>query len=177
MSVIAKRFNMDTYKLHAIGHYEECIRLFGTSDGYNTQTVCYSLPIQHVPNKCQGELEHCRVKRFYLHTSKAQFTRGISKQEQRQRILHRVDERVRAAAKNLIDEETREEQSTPRLNASPTVDFSSSEKLPPTDPSSSYHISNETKYKLDLSEWIQQQQNEPSMRVGSNFRDKVVLEC
>jgi hypothetical protein len=32
-------FNLQTFKMHAMGHYEECIRLFGTSDGYNTQTV------------------------------------------------------------------------------------------------------------------------------------------
>jgi hypothetical protein len=81
-----------------------------------------------------------------------------------------MDERVREANKNLNIEETMEEQPALRtVNASPTVDFSSSDKLPPTDPSSSYHISNETKYKLDLGEWIRQQQDNPGMKVGSNL--------
>ena len=39
------RFNLETYKIHAMGHYEECIRLFGTTDSYNTQTVLYFFPI------------------------------------------------------------------------------------------------------------------------------------
>ena len=127
--------------------------------------------------KYQGELEHCRVKRFYPCTSKAQYTRGISKQEQRQHVLHRVDEHVQEANKNSNEEGTREEQSASRPSASPTVDFSLSEKLPPMDPASSYHISNETKFKLDLGEWIQQQENKSSMRVGSsNLRDEA-SEC
>ena len=37
------KFNMQTYKMHALGDYARCIRLFGASDGYSTQTVCSSL--------------------------------------------------------------------------------------------------------------------------------------
>lgn len=33
------RFNMQTYKMHALGDYARCIRLYGASDGYSTQTV------------------------------------------------------------------------------------------------------------------------------------------
>ncbi|KAI9462001.1 hypothetical protein BJY52DRAFT_1103185, partial [Lactarius psammicola] len=33
------KFNMWTYKMHALGDYARCIRLFGASDGYSTQTV------------------------------------------------------------------------------------------------------------------------------------------
>jgi hypothetical protein len=36
----ACKFNMWTYKMHAIGDYIRFIRLFGPSDGYSTQTVC-----------------------------------------------------------------------------------------------------------------------------------------
>lgn len=38
-----RKFNLKTYKMHALGDYAKCIRLFGTSDGYSTQTVCASL--------------------------------------------------------------------------------------------------------------------------------------
>ncbi|KAI9461891.1 hypothetical protein BJY52DRAFT_1116762, partial [Lactarius psammicola] len=34
-----RKFNMWTYKMHALGDYARCIRLFGASDGYSTQTV------------------------------------------------------------------------------------------------------------------------------------------
>ncbi|KAJ3557882.1 hypothetical protein NP233_g11630 [Leucocoprinus birnbaumii] len=65
-----------TYKLHAMGDYEEAIWRFGTTDGYSTQI---------------GELEHRRVKRFYAQTNKqAGFTAQIAKQQRRQRILHKI---------------------------------------------------------------------------------------
>ncbi|KAI9445894.1 hypothetical protein H4582DRAFT_1803835, partial [Lactarius indigo] len=34
-----RKFNMCTYKMHALGDYARCIRLFGETDGYSTQTV------------------------------------------------------------------------------------------------------------------------------------------
>ena len=34
-----RKFNMETYKLHALGHYADAIRRFGPSDGFSTQTV------------------------------------------------------------------------------------------------------------------------------------------
>ena len=34
-----KKFNMEMYKLHALGHYADAIRRFGPSDGFSTQTV------------------------------------------------------------------------------------------------------------------------------------------
>ncbi|KAF8638145.1 hypothetical protein AX17_002418 [Amanita inopinata Kibby_2008] len=77
-----RKFNINTYKVHALGDYEAAIREFGTSDNYNTQT---------------GELEHCRVKRFYPRTSKAKFTCGISRQERQERVLHYMDDRLNRA--------------------------------------------------------------------------------
>ena len=35
-------FSLETYKLHALGHYPEMIRRFGTTDSYSTQTVQWS---------------------------------------------------------------------------------------------------------------------------------------
>ena len=34
-----RKFNLNTYKIHSLGGYAKAIRLFGTADGYNTQTV------------------------------------------------------------------------------------------------------------------------------------------
>lgn len=34
-----RRFNLATYKLHALGDYPRYIRLFGTTDNFSTQTV------------------------------------------------------------------------------------------------------------------------------------------
>jgi hypothetical protein len=35
-------FSLETYKLHALGHYPAMIRQFGTTDSYSTQTVWHS---------------------------------------------------------------------------------------------------------------------------------------
>jgi hypothetical protein len=35
----AKAFNINTYKLHALGDYVNSIKMFGTTDSYTTQIV------------------------------------------------------------------------------------------------------------------------------------------
>jgi hypothetical protein len=35
----SKQFNLNTYKLHALGDYVSTIRLYGTTDSYSTQRV------------------------------------------------------------------------------------------------------------------------------------------
>lgn len=34
-----KTWNLDTYKIHALGDYVETIRLYGTTDSYSTELV------------------------------------------------------------------------------------------------------------------------------------------
>jgi hypothetical protein len=34
-----RQFNLNTYKVHALGDYANAIRDFGTADNYNSQTV------------------------------------------------------------------------------------------------------------------------------------------
>ncbi|KAM6499872.1 hypothetical protein JOM56_005380 [Amanita muscaria] len=144
-----RTFNMETYKMHALGHYEEYIRRFGTSDNYNTQT---------------GELEHCRVKRFYPRTSKAKYTQGISKQERRERTLFHMSDRLRIANENQAEDAPNTEDSPPQPIQQVTIDFRSREVLPPTDPEKSYHISNETKFKLYLYDWLAKEPGNPGMK-------------
>jgi hypothetical protein len=38
----SKSFNLSTYKLHALADYAKTIRLFGTTDNYNSQVVCFT---------------------------------------------------------------------------------------------------------------------------------------
>ena len=37
-----RQLTLDSYKLHALGGYAKAIRLYGTTDNYNSQTVCVS---------------------------------------------------------------------------------------------------------------------------------------
>jgi hypothetical protein len=45
----AKRFNLNTYKYHAMGDYIQSIRLFGTTDSFTSQIVskCLQLMSSH----------------------------------------------------------------------------------------------------------------------------------
>lgn len=44
----SKQFNLDTYKVHALGDYGRTIRLFGTTDGYCTRIVSkHRTPCSH----------------------------------------------------------------------------------------------------------------------------------
>ncbi|KAJ8088849.1 hypothetical protein PM082_014095 [Marasmius tenuissimus] len=74
-----KQFNINTYKLHALGHYICFLRLVGTTDNYSTQI---------------GELEHRRVKRFYARTNKAKFVKQVANHERREQIIRRIEARV-----------------------------------------------------------------------------------
>ncbi|KAF9791086.1 hypothetical protein BJ322DRAFT_994532, partial [Thelephora terrestris] len=71
-------FNLETYKIHALGDYADNIEQFGPTDCFSTQ---------------QGELEHRRVKRFYKRTNKVRFERQIAKHE---RIKHHYRKYVNA---------------------------------------------------------------------------------
>ena len=85
-----KRFNLKTYKIHALGDYADNIERFGPTDCFSTQQVCLvpSQPSPFSPSLSlakQGELEHRRVKRFYKRTNKMRFESQIAKQERMER--------------------------------------------------------------------------------------------
>ena len=68
-----KVLNLNTYKFHALGDYVATIRLFGTTDSYPTQLVCFisGYVIVHIETLLpQGELAHRLVKRLYGLTNK-----------------------------------------------------------------------------------------------------------
>ena len=52
----AKSFNLNTYKIYAMGHYVDDIRRFGTTDNYSTLIVCsYILPRIFINHICTRE--------------------------------------------------------------------------------------------------------------------------
>ena len=88
----------------------------------------------------QGELEHCRVKRFYSRTSKAKFTEGISHHERRQRALHETSEKI---------------EMVKNFNALAEGPAPQAKELPLTDPKIPYKISNETRLKHHIYDWVE----------------------
>ncbi|KAF8675505.1 hypothetical protein AX14_005100, partial [Amanita brunnescens Koide BX004] len=119
-----KKFNLSTYKMHALGDYPHAIRMFGTTDGYISQV---------------GEMQHKKVKGFYSRASKAHPTQSISKQQQRECTLCKITEREWA--------KYRTGQKGPMLL------FEDEEKLPYMDPNAHYHIGSSTKFKLNIFQW------------------------
>jgi hypothetical protein len=91
-----KAFNMQTYKLHALGDYVSSIKMFGTTDSYTTQIVCMHL--HEVASKLlnplnfQGELAHRLLKMFYQSTNKHDPPKQLAKQERRRTRIRRLQE-------------------------------------------------------------------------------------
>ncbi|KAG2154500.1 uncharacterized protein EDB93DRAFT_1065245, partial [Suillus bovinus] len=83
-----KKFNLTTYKFHAMGDYIRTIRLFGTTDSFTTQI---------------GELAHRALKAFYPLTSKKDTHSQLARQEHCRHILRRVAEAgVLSASSNKL---------------------------------------------------------------------------
>jgi hypothetical protein len=148
-----RTFNLNTYKIHSLGSYARAIHLYGSTDNYNSQTVCfYHLYFCKLIYCTQGELEHRRVKRFYWRVRKGQHTIGIGLQVRRERFLQRLKER---------------NQQTTENNDLPSVPLGIMEPLPPTAPTDHYHISLDTRNKVQLRQWLQRNESDPALHVSA----------
>lgn len=161
-----RNLNLGTYKLHALGHYADAIRRFGPSDSYSTQTVCRLIRERtiYLP-VLQGEAEHRRVKKYYRRVSKSHVTMGIAKQNHRERILRKINQR-----KQMRDVLEKEAEST-----KPPVDISSKpnpsrtnpeqENLAYTAPEAHHHISTEGQSRK-LSTWLSDREEDVACKVN-----------
>ncbi|PPQ81433.1 hypothetical protein CVT24_001917 [Panaeolus cyanescens] len=104
-----KTLNLFTYKLHALGHYPDAIRKFGTSDNFSTQT---------------GELEHKKVKNAYSRTNKGNtFEKQIAVHHQRENFIRRFGEHLARVFSPWT--------TTPPLDCPPSMSATSQPTLPP----------------------------------------------
>ena len=135
-----RKFSLNTYKTHALGGYAKAIRLFGSPDNYNSQS---------------GELEHRRVKRHFKTVRKGHHVLGIGLQVRRERLIHRLRER------------NKQNQARVDPNDLPTVSFEEqSDALPPTLPTQHYHISVDSRQKVQLSQWLHKNCDDPAILVS-----------
>ncbi|KAK7434388.1 hypothetical protein VKT23_020234 [Stygiomarasmius scandens] len=105
-----KLFNLCTYKIHALGHYIQFIRLYGTTDNYTTQI---------------GELEHRHVKQFYAHTNCCfKFVCQVTALEKRKCIVESIKLRQQTASNSLV---VPFEHSDPLPTTSPKLHYKISE--------------------------------------------------
>ena len=155
-----RMFNLSTYKIHSLGDYANAIRVFGTTDSYNTQVVGKSslFQVSLTNGNDQGELEHRRVKRFYPRTHKGQFTLGITKQQRREQHLRKMKELSPNSCMN-----NRKKKSSP---LDPRLSFQDHDPLLPMLPSQHYQMSTEERHKLNLSQWLCENQDDPALEVS-----------
>ncbi|KZT12196.1 uncharacterized protein LAESUDRAFT_754689 [Laetiporus sulphureus 93-53] len=137
-----KRLNLKTYKWHALIDYVEAIKSYGTTDNYTTQT---------------GELEHRRVKGFYVRTNK----NG-----------HRFLDRnctIQAMDAGLVDGSGigtpapgLTSAGEPILSGAATLNFSMTDSLPfYTPPEDKYHMSKRAPYGKDIGRWLRANRDDP----------------
>jgi hypothetical protein len=161
-----KKFNLCTYKTHAIGHYPRFIRLHGTTDNYTTQTVCIfpDLIYRHPHLKFQGEVEHKHIKRFYVRTNKTfKYVRQVTSHQRREEIVRAIKTRV---------SKSREEKknSAPKPTAMrPTVPFQHSDKMPPTSPDVKYSISKDNSRWISIFSLMNDNEHDPAVKVCVRF--------
>ncbi|KAG8919545.1 hypothetical protein FRC01_001237 [Tulasnella sp. 417] len=87
VSKATKRFNLQRFKLHSLGHNTTSIRRFGALDGYSTM---------------RSELEHRSAKTWYKRTNKTQTsTRQLTTMETLSRKLRKIE----AAVASILDAE------------------------------------------------------------------------
>ncbi|TFY53971.1 hypothetical protein EVG20_g9898 [Dentipellis fragilis] len=144
-----RAFTMSTYKMHSLADYPGAIRRLGTLDNYNTQT---------------GELEHRRVKRFYSRTNKIKFTLGITKQQQRERILHRMREQDPHIQQLKNQKGNRKTTQPENQDSLPSVGFEAEDPLAYTSPKDHYHMSTTTRHQLSLTRWLRLHAADPAFK-------------
>ncbi|KAJ7695931.1 hypothetical protein B0H17DRAFT_930175, partial [Mycena rosella] len=162
-----KIFNMETYKDHSLDDYVHTILFFGTVDLYSTQP---------------GELEHCRVKRYYARTNKNDAVGQMTQLKRREAALFKIS-RAKLEAKRIplittvenplpaepgpsttTSKHKRKSRATLKKTL-PILDFAESESLPYTPPDVHFHISQSLNYYCNIPTWLRENTGDPAVKV------------
>lgn len=151
-------FQLNTYKFHALGDYAAYIRKYGTTDNYSTQIV--GLSISFLKNlsaylSIKGEVEHKRVKKFYPRTQKKQYTKGIAKQIERERVLKLISQSDPYLPQVIGHPESLETTTANQVT----------EGLPLVSPYEHHQMSTETGHKINVFQWLDANENDPALKV------------
>ena len=89
-----KTFNLQTYKVHALGDYLSSIRKFGTTDSYSTEPVikCTRYILHYCWYGKQGELEHHISKARYCQTDGKEFMKQMASIECCEARIHHIQD-------------------------------------------------------------------------------------
>ncbi|KAG6859920.1 hypothetical protein C0995_001923 [Termitomyces sp. Mi166 len=140
-----RELNLDTSKIHALGHYVNSIQRQGMTDNYSTQI---------------GELAHQQVKQMFPVVHKSTFTLGIAKYEQWQQILNRMHTHASKSSK-LQRLKLGKSGKSPEV---PWLQFENDKKLPPGSPHDHHAMSHEVQHGLVLSDWLKENEEDPVLK-------------
>ncbi|KAH9835781.1 uncharacterized protein C8Q71DRAFT_709596 [Rhodofomes roseus] len=161
-----KRFALNTYKYHAIGHAPAVVRQVGTLDIPSTQRV----------SAANGEQEHRRIKRFFPRTNKKNFAMQIAKHQRRERLLHQARKKYEKAQAAPFEQTQHKSSSRtqPRTEHAPpsvtserrggVLPITAEEPLGPTPPEARYHVANSQRHWEDIPSWLAKHRNDPATR-------------
>jgi hypothetical protein len=105
----SKEFNLQTYKVHALGDYVATIKRYGTTDSYTSEIVRhlhlqFILVLNVILTLLQGELEHRNSKTRYKRTSKKKFVRQIVQIERRQARIRLIRQKLKTRKEYVSQE-------------------------------------------------------------------------
>jgi hypothetical protein len=113
----------------------------------------------------QGELEHRRVKRYFIRSSKNKFEKQITNHERRERLLRLYNrhnarvQRAKSAAANKKD--------LNGIGQHSNVDIIDEERLPYTQPRDHHQMSDNKKRWIHMPTWASENTGSASMEVSS----------
>jgi hypothetical protein len=106
------------------------------------------------------------VKKFYLRVHKGKFTQGITKQQCRERILHKMKSQAPQCPSKLARKRKYgHTQDAMRPPMDPSVSFNDPEMLPSSSPYEHHEISTDVRHKIDLSRWLNEHHGDPATKV------------
>ncbi|KAI9060685.1 hypothetical protein FKP32DRAFT_1668146 [Trametes sanguinea] len=144
-----KDFNLNTYKFHRLGDYATSIRFVGSLDGPSTVT---------------GELEHRRVKRFYVRTNKNfQFGLQIARHERRERAVNDPRRQPPSQPPPSHTESGKSRQRRPRRHTSLRLDPQGPEESSSCSPTIHTEISEELRHPLDINGFVYDNEGDPAI--------------
>ncbi|KAI0715990.1 hypothetical protein C8T65DRAFT_606466 [Cerioporus squamosus] len=156
-----KHYNPKTYKYHRLGDYPAAIREHGTMDNTTTQP---------------GELEHRRVKKFYVRTNKnIQFAWQIARHQRRQQFLHtRMDDST-SPKRPKRKTKPRRARLVP-VRTPMHLPFEASELLPSMSPKEHSQISEEQTHSIQLATHLADNRDDPSFKDFASQLDSHVFQ-
>jgi hypothetical protein len=146
---LKKTYQMNTYKMHALGHYApHAIRYWGTTDGNSGQGVSFFFYVHIGSESKQGESYHRYPKRYYRRGNRNHrtYVRQIAKQERCDRI-YRMYKNRQNTTKTLLESEE-------------------AEVLASSDPSKYFNISLSRRSPLLIPQLLRENRGDPAIFVS-----------